>query len=62
VVIEQVLDIALEGTQAASQKVEVLAGVAHLQLIGLAMVAAHGARGRRVQGRGDSSPILWRPS
>lgn len=52
-VIEQAVDITLGIAQTAPQEVEVLAGAADLNLIDLAMVTAHGARGRREQGGGE---------
>jgi len=44
VVAQQTFDITLESTKAPAQQVEILTGVAHLDAIGLAVMASHGAR------------------
>jgi hypothetical protein len=50
---EQPIDIALEIPQAPPQHIQILAGVPHLDAIGLPVVAPHGAGGRGDQGGGE---------
>jgi hypothetical protein len=61
--LEQPTDIALEIPQAPPPHIQILAGVPHLEAIGLAVVAAHGAAGDGDQGAAArSSPTRWRLS
>ena len=51
--LEQPIDIALEIPQAAPQHIQILAGVPHLNAIGLPVVPPHGAGGRGHQRSGE---------